>query len=254
MNEENYFERIEAYLNGTLNSEQLVAFESDLKTDPNLLEEVESHKIAMNAIELEISNDLKSKMNIWLDEEEDKIISDPSKFKIRTLFKPIAIAASLLLLVSAGLNWFSYTQYGDEAIVSELPEAFIYSGSRSVQKTEGLQVVNLEAEMSQAYHDKDEAKLAKFDNPIAKYYLGVLEFGNENYKEALENFNAIPKGHEYFLHARMEYIKTALLNDSFDHTAKQYLDELREGQNDYSKVAEAMYKKLNTPLRRMFVN
>ena len=253
MNEEHYFERIEAYLNGTLTVEELNAFEQDLKNDPNLQEELETHQLAMNAIELEISNDLKSKMNTWLDEEEDQIISDPSKFKIRTLFKPVAVAASILLLVSAGLNWFSNAQYGNQAIAGELPEAYVFSGTRSVQETEGLKVVNLEAEITKAFQEKDFARLNQFNNPMANYYKGLLAVQNNEYQKAMVNFDAVPKTNEYFLHARMEYIKTALLNDSFDQKAKQYLEELKDGQNDYSKIATALYEKLNTPLRRMFV-
>ena len=256
MEEENYFERIESYLKGTLTKEEKTAFEDDLMSKPKLKEDTEMHRLALSAIELEISNDLKSKMGAWLNEEEESIVADPSKFKIRSLFKPLAIAASLLLLVSAGLNFYANQQYSNEAIVSEMADAYETTAMRSVQKQEGIQVANLEGEIINAYQNNDLKKLETFKQPVADYYAAILLRKNKRYEESLIKLQTVVNSDnpEYQLHAKMEFIRTALLDNSYNEEAKAMLLDLKDGQNDYSKVAAELYKKLNTPLRRMFIS
>jgi hypothetical protein len=256
MEEENYFERIESYLTGTLTQEERTAFEQDLLNKPELKEDTEMHKLALSTIELEISNDLKAKMGNWLNEEEEKIVADPSKFKIRSLFKPLAIAASLLLLVSAGLNFYANQQFSNEAIVSEMTDAHEETSLRSVRSQEGIQVANLKGEITNAYQNNDLKKLESFKHPIADYHAALLLRKKGQYNDALSKFKDVIKNNnpEYQLHSKMEFIRTALLNNTYNEEAKTMLLELKDGQNDYSKVAAELYKKLNTPLRRMFIS
>jgi len=274
MEEENYFERIESYLKGTLTKEGKIAFEQELLSNPKLQEDTEMHKLAFSAIEYEISNDLKTKMGSWLNEEEESIVADPSTFKIRSLFRPLAIAVSLLLLVSLGLNFYAHKEFSNEKIVSAMAPPFENTpdrtrsaedriltkkdNSQGVNQKDTVQLIYTEDEIIKIFKQDSLQQLESIEDPIADYYAGILLINDKRYSEALEKFRAviISDNPDYQLHAKLEYVKTALLNKSYkdDQEAKAMLIELKDGQNNYSKVAAELYKKLKIPLRRMFIS
>lgn len=87
----NAIEHIEQYLNKQLNSSDLKAFEQQLKTNPELAQELETFKAAQNAVIMQERLFLKQ-----------KLVRTHKKFLFRK-FKPYLIAAVALILIGGGV-------------------------------------------------------------------------------------------------------------------------------------------------------
>lgn len=123
-NEEQLYEQIDAYLNGTLSTEEQQSFEQEMQADVALSKEVAAHKELaemMTVIELDelmnYSKELMVEANQAEDSTKGKVVqmgereatsssqstSSQSKGRTRTLRSVLAIAAMLLLAVGAFL-------------------------------------------------------------------------------------------------------------------------------------------------------
>ncbi|MEL6986727.1 MAG: hypothetical protein AAGK97_02765 [Bacteroidota bacterium] len=137
MEESTYFEKIESFLMDTMNPEQRRAFLEEIEANPTLKEDVEAHRMTLDVIEMDIAQNLRNKLKTWSQENGSETKEVVQEFvnrenaKRRMLFKPLAIAASLLLLVAAGLSYYSHSTLGNEAIYASLPSAYVESNNRT---------------------------------------------------------------------------------------------------------------------------
>ncbi len=96
------FERIEAYLNGTLSSDELTSFEKQLQTDKGFAIKVEDIRTILAGIE---TQSLKAQLNDFHEEVLKNSEDGSSKPKIRSLdWMKYAVAAVLVLAL--GSFWF----------------------------------------------------------------------------------------------------------------------------------------------------
>lgn len=109
-------DKIEAYLSGGMTGSERQAFEAELAADPALAEEVDLMRLAGEAVELSISDSLRTQMQEWREAEqrsarkdEAKVVTLKPRNKLRRL---MAIAAGVLLLLAAGGFWYANDQYG----------------------------------------------------------------------------------------------------------------------------------------------
>lgn len=94
----------EKYLKNLLNPSEKIAFENLMKEHPQLAEDVSNEKLAMEAIDLLIANDLRTTLENT-PREETKVI--PLK---KSNFRKWSIAASFLVLIAAASYVFTSQQ------------------------------------------------------------------------------------------------------------------------------------------------
>ena len=92
---EDQLDRIEKYLLGDLPSEEKVAFESEIESNPSLREKVDHHRQMLRGLEIGFNRELKSAL-----QKEETIDIKFASTKSRKLYYPIGIAASIVLVVS----------------------------------------------------------------------------------------------------------------------------------------------------------
>lgn len=104
MKTNNYFEKIERYLEPSLGSEEKNALAKEIAQDKLLQEELAIQQIAKQVVETDIENDLRSQMRNL----EAKSSASGKKLKTLPMRRVLSIAAAFLILVVAA--WFIFSQ------------------------------------------------------------------------------------------------------------------------------------------------
>jgi hypothetical protein len=131
--QESLTERIEAYLAGSLDPEQKLAFEQQLASDPDLQNTVYRHRKASVAINYALRESLKERLQAI--DREAIPAAGPSHLRIRLI--RFAAAASILVLLAVGLHFYAYRNYTTSAIAERMfaetrPEQFRGGGDTAV--------------------------------------------------------------------------------------------------------------------------
>lgn len=109
-------DKIEAYITGELTGAEREAFEAELAGNPGLAEEVDAVRLAREAVELSISDHLRTQFLEWQEveatgskTEEAKVVTMAPRRNLRRI---LAIAASVLLILAVGSLWYANDQFG----------------------------------------------------------------------------------------------------------------------------------------------
>lgn len=94
------FEKIESYILGLMTEEEKLSFESELKIDQNLRTKYEDIKILLQEVEISV---LKESMDEFHADMKSSIPIVPINSKKPFIWKPLAVAASLLFLLAITL-------------------------------------------------------------------------------------------------------------------------------------------------------
>lgn len=100
-------DKIESYLNGTMDTAEKVAFEATLELDPQLREEVEFRKKTLRALELLKFKQEFQKTRELVPQQKSIDIEPPKTIVVRPFGSRYAIAASITLLLVAGFLYKS---------------------------------------------------------------------------------------------------------------------------------------------------
>jgi len=111
MTEEKRIESIEKYLEDRMSEAEKLAFEQQLSTDSDLSEDVEHHRKANEVIKYANQKDLKDRLRS-IDREAQK--GKPRRWLLRQL----AIAASVLVLIVAGVFAYNSLVHDNDARLS----------------------------------------------------------------------------------------------------------------------------------------
>ncbi|MEZ4934371.1 MAG: hypothetical protein R2788_19875 [Saprospiraceae bacterium] len=110
-----YLDKIEAYLNGQMNEEEIRSFEAQLNKDSELAAEFAIQKFEQEAISLAAEDDLRGRIKSIQSDAKNSINHlVPKVISIRRWLKPLAIAASFLLIVG---YLFESNKYSNESLV-----------------------------------------------------------------------------------------------------------------------------------------
>ena len=115
--QESLTERIEGYLDGTMDPAQQLVFEQELATDPELKLMVHKHRKANVAINYALRQSMKERLKA-IDRETDTGATGSTTLRIR--FQRFAVAASVLVLIAAGLHFYAHQNYSSSAIAEKM--------------------------------------------------------------------------------------------------------------------------------------
>lgn len=71
MGKEQLYDKIEAYLQGTLTAEERAAVEQEIKSNPEAALELQLQQVELDAMEVLLERDLRGKVNQWLGDEDE---------------------------------------------------------------------------------------------------------------------------------------------------------------------------------------
>lgn len=115
MHDEKLYDKIEAYLKGTLSEEERAAVEREIQNNPDVALELELQQVELDAMEVLLERDLRGKVNQWLDEDEppppsgsDTPPTPPASRLGRLWIAALLGVVVVLAVVAWRMDWFGY--------------------------------------------------------------------------------------------------------------------------------------------------
>ncbi len=234
--EEQYINKIEAYLKHTLSDHECDQFEKALKNDATLRKTFNEYALAMDVMDQQVENDLRVKFASWKQER---------KFITRRITMYSALAASILLLV--GMCFLlklksgptTYEQLAHTYYL--LPEAPSHSmGDDQIHWNKGIK----------AYTRKDYEEAIRhwqhveYPDAEINYYLAHCYFSVRKYEMAARLFNDLKEGTSAFSYAAEWYLVLSYLCDGQMEEYKPLLEIiLTDKEHPYHSEAIELKRK-----------
>ncbi|PKV48181.1 hypothetical protein ATE84_0172 [Aquimarina sp. MAR_2010_214] len=190
------FDKIEGYIAHTLPKEEIIAFEKELATNPELQEEVEKHRVLHKTLSDQDTLDFKEKlMKISASIKEEQ--SNSSAPVSSSYWK---IAASIAILFGVGmLLWHTYTnQHNTQDLYGAYYEPFpVEDVMRSNTNTEVQRIIK---NYAKGAYDSVAVVLEKrpnLDNQL-QLYLGNSYLNTDQEEKAVSLFKDIKSSGKYY--------------------------------------------------------
>ncbi|WP_111684443.1 tetratricopeptide repeat protein [Winogradskyella tangerina] len=218
------FERIEAYLNGSLSEEDLSSFEVQLKNEEGFASKVEDIKTVLIGIE---TQSLKAQLDRFHDEAiNNSTNASNSETKVRSLnLRRIAVAAALI--IAAGSFWF-LTGNSNERLYAKY-----YSPDPGLPTTMGdtdnyefyeAMVSYKQGNYKDALKTWKDQLNTKTKNDTLNYFVGSALLASKQEKEALSYLLEVTKqDHSTFKNEALYYLGLAYLKSDNKEKAIEYL-------------------------------
>ncbi len=224
-----FFEHIDAYVNGQLNKDDRQNFEEEMARDTDLKKAVDNHSMVSEALELLIEEDIRS----IVDQVQE------SQAKVIPLYKKrwfIFIAATFTILFGAYFGFRAYLEslYGHDQVYADY-----YEFPKNPYTTRSVEISSTTFERSMYLFDlrrfeESESLFQEIlannssndEKEIAALYLGNIYFLQQKYQQSLEYFEMTNDKRKYEVMAQIFYIqgdKEKLTNLNNVHTT----DEIR---------------------------
>lgn len=243
------FDRIEDFLDGDLNQEQLKEFEQDLLDDSDLQMELDLHKGIDEAIVESDIMDLRSKLEAI---ETPPTPSQKRKFKFLTSWN--IAAASLALLIGLGSLMFilnDKSNYSNDKIFSNYYKPYnVVVNTRSSDATADHILMNA----VNSYESKDyRTALTLFKkildkdstNITSNFYSGISNIEINEYSKANKNFTRVIKHkNNLFIEQSEWYLGFCYLMTNEKDKAVNQFHTIANGNSFYKTKAQEILNKL----------
>ena len=239
----NRMDYIDRYLEKSLTPEEEKIFEQNLQNDTELMQELSSHRLFVDAIKLHGRKDLRRMMSEWDDQSDEtfEIHSEPEK---RSTFRwYYAAAAMLILLVSV----FVIVQYIDDDqgdIVARYYEPYVFIP----EQTRGAEEVVQSAQIFYDYeHGQYEKVIESIKQSDASDRSDLLQFLLANSYQALDKYEEAIPIYEFIIRTNSDYVLGAkwylslcYLSTDRPTEAKSILQELSKAPSSFARKAEGL--------------
>lgn len=124
-------EHIKSYLEGSMSNPELQDFKSQLAADITLQQEVEAYKTIFDGFQYLGEEDFEQEVTKWGADLRGKNVTVPisGNAKRFSLYKKLALAASIVLLVGFGMSWWGSQNYSDAVLADNYYSAPISEGT-----------------------------------------------------------------------------------------------------------------------------
>lgn len=245
-------EQLQKYLEGEMGEAEQLAFESQIRANPELAERVQMHRMLEEALgskkEMQVEADLRSIMEEAAEGNgiEENSDSDPKPNRSRKLWTYFSSAAAVILLLVV-VRFFFFGSADPDALFVQHYAA--YDGSSEVRSEHGVPPNLLDAAFT-AYLDSNFTEAAKAfqaildtfpDNPRARFYLGICQLENDMPDQATHSFRrVIQHGKNLYMSQSHWYLSLACLRESDLACAKSELEILAGKPGMYRERAAAI--------------
>ncbi|MEM9829023.1 MAG: tetratricopeptide repeat protein [Bacteroidota bacterium] len=243
--DEKLFEKMEDYIHGNLSVTEREQFEADMATDEQLREEVELHRQLIFSVETESLRQLLDQIHEKNFESEAQVVSMPR----RRSFFPMAIAASVALLILAGWWIFNLQTSSPESVYAAyftpaegLPTTLGYSTNTDF--AEGMVSYKLE-EYTEALEYWQPLLEVDPTNDTLNYYVGVTFLANEQPDSAIDYLTTVVSGEQSSFRTPAQwYLALAYLKTDEQEQAKPLLEDLANRDNSYQSQSSEILQKM----------
>ncbi|MGC9344167.1 MAG: hypothetical protein ACP5E3_15805 [Bacteroidales bacterium] len=244
-------ERIQRYLDGEMNEEELKDFRSDLQRDPELLEELDLHRTIEEGIksrdELNFRKKLDESYEKYKDKHESKGRFRNKKVILLRVLSPIAAILLMALFFIIDRSPVTKEDIFDEyysvmdfdfssrSAVTDENDPNLAAGIRSfLEEDYQLSRVRLEE-----YVNADSENLV-----TASFFLGLSQLELGNYFEAVSNFKKVLEGEfsYYREHSKWYLALTYLKMDNLSEAEKIFTEFSQEKSIYQSKSSSILQK------------
>ena len=183
MKDQEYFERIENYLSGSMSPEELEKFESEISANPELANDVNSQKELQLAVELGA-----------LKEDLHTIHNELKSNGQRTSFNWLAIAAGIAVLFTIGVYFLQDDDPAEElfATYSTVDPGLPVPMSSTTHYLFYDAMVDYKSEKYEVAIEKWKGiERAEPKNDTLNFYLGAAHFNLGDYEKALTYFTKV---------------------------------------------------------------
>ncbi|MCB0519030.1 MAG: hypothetical protein H6577_00905 [Lewinellaceae bacterium] len=241
MNNFNDISHIENYLLGRMPDAERKAFEAELSADALLRQEVEAYQKIFSGFSVLKEEAFAVQVAQWAkaapSQNHDNIVPINKGATIRTLWRRVAVAASVVLLLGVAAAWWASQQYGDEKLVAAAyapplaagtmggPETQASELEKQFEAAHGLFQKGSYADAANGFNQVAktlETNPALFDNLTRKFYLD-----NARWTGLLAQFAAGQLSDEAFSQA---------LNQFADDPASDYAAKAKELKKDMGSI------------------
>jgi len=226
--------QIENYLEGRMNAEERTDFEQRLSLDPELAEELRTHREIRALLDLRKQKLYKKEL-----QELDKALNqEENKRPSQSIYRILSwgIGAAAVILIAFGIWWLLPQKNPFEKAFSAYPD-------RITVRAEGQSRLNQAMEAYNAGNFQQAASLLKPlylqqpDDAALGFYLGVSQLGAGKPAAAIDPLTKIPAGSLYHQAAQW-YLALALGQQDKDAQARQLLQQIA-GDNNHAYAARA---------------
>ena len=240
---------IDAYLNGNLDTKEMLDFDDRLKSDPEFQLEFQEAKLIKNIIREEV----RSKVLQSLKDQEASIEKRQITKTHTTMKKYISIAASLLLIVSLSyFGFFSGTSEVDGAkIFGQYYQAYTNIAS-GIERGSAVDLTNLKNQAYYAYdlgsYEEAERGLSQLveteKNAENYFYLGITHIETGDIEAAKNDLNIVLNNYSEYNEQAQWYLALTLLKDGeTDEGLSNLVDLSVKGESYKEKSLEILKEK-----------
>lgn len=268
MNDEQLYDKIEAYLKGTLSDEEHTIVEKEIQNNPQAALELQLQQVELDAMEVLLERDLRGKVNQWFDEDEPPSPPGSDAPPVPPVLRPgrLWIAALLgAVVVLAAVVWrMDWFDSGNPSPADETPppaEQLPPPSGPIIAEQEETAPAERPQEIQEIRPVKDKSPANNGMIALAGSFYEELSFGNvrkgttgadeeaplteaikayenKQYRQALNLLNAIPSGSSYAVSA-LELKAHALYQlKSYTESAAAFAEVAATGLPPYAERAQ----------------
>jgi tetratricopeptide (TPR) repeat protein len=243
--DEKLFETMENYVNGRMSAEEQQSFEREMSENPELREELALHRKLVSSIETESVRQMLEQIHTEHFAEETPVVT----MRSRSRSFPLAIAASVALLILAGWWVYSWQSSQPEALYAAyfspdegLPTTLGYE--EDAQFAEGMVSYKL-GEYAEALDYWQPLLTADPANDTLNYYTALAFLANEQPELALSYLGRVVENEtSAFATDARWYLALAYLKQDMESEAQPLLQALAAGDSPYQQESREILDKL----------
>jgi len=257
------------YLLNRMDESERSEFSIRIDNDPELAEEVKFFKtlgLVARKADQEKFKDAVSGVHQTLGKEgffltsEKKLLPDSSKTRIRKIWRPIAIAASILLVIGVSGKIWVDSQFSSRALANQYFEPV--TSISEVRIGENQPTGQLDRAKSAFDSENFELARQEFstiasDSPLyteSQYFLGHTYDKLANYDQAIESFRTVISAEDVRFQDQAEWylVQMLLKTGRSVNEVMESLDKIAEdGTHSFQKDAQELQEKLNSFWRQL---
>lgn len=239
------FETMENYVNGRMSIEEQQSFERGMSENPELREEVALYRKMVSSIETESVRQMLEQIHAEQFNQETPVVP----MRSRSHYFPLAIAASVALLILAGWWVFSWQSSQPEALYATyfspdegLPTTLGYA--ENAQFAEGMISYKL-GEYAEALDYWQPLLTADPANDTLNYYSGLAFLANDQPEQAVSYLGRVVENEtSAFTSDANWYLALSYLKQGKETEAQPLLQELAAGDSPYQQQSREILDKL----------
>lgn len=243
---ENFYNNIEAYLNGTLSEEEQEAFEQQLQVDEGLKKEVQIHRSIFNQLSAHYQSEAKETAfkekiaAISKQYQQDKVKIKPLQVGNRrrnyAIATVLAVAASILLLLWAPWKTSLYEQFAKH------PTARFTEMSTDQNLLNEAEASFNAGQYSEALNSLKNYTINNPEDTEALFFQAIALLETDQINAADSIFKSISEETTPYQYEAIWYLALSQLKQDNSLETKAILQQIPEGSSAYSKAQKLLAK------------